>query len=61
MVKTNVTDGEVAVFDLFGRQMMSTPLHNGRAELDFSSVTKGVYMARISGDDGVKTVRLIKE
>jgi hypothetical protein len=61
MVEANATNGEVVVFDLFGRQMLSATLLEGRAELDLSGIAKGVYVARISGDGGVTTVKLAKE
>ena len=60
-IDANAANGEVTVFDLFGRQVMSATLLEGRAELDLSDVAKGVYVARISSDNGVATVRLIKE
>ena len=61
MVEANTTDGEVAVFDLFGRQVMATTLMEGRVELDLSVVAKGVYVARISSEAGTSTVKLVKE
>ena len=60
-IDANAANGEVTVFDLFGRQVMSVTLFEGRAELDLSDVAKGIYVARISSDHGVATVRLIKE
>ncbi len=60
-IDANAANGEVTVFDLFGRQVMSATLLEGRAELDLSDVAKGIYVARISSDHGVATVRLIKE
>jgi hypothetical protein len=61
MVEANATDGEVAVFDLFGKQVMSATLLEGRAELDLSDVAKGVYVARISSEVGTSTIKLVKE
>ena len=61
MIEANTTDGEVIVFDLFGRQVMSTTLREGRTELDLSGITKGVYVARISSEAGTSTVKLVKE
>lgn len=61
MIEASVTKGEVTVFDLFGRQIMSATLHEGCAELDLGDVAKGVYVVRISGENGITTVRLIKE
>ena len=60
-VETNVADGEVVVFDLYGRQMTTATLHQGRAELDLSDVAKGVYVARISSEVGTSTIKLVKD
>lgn len=54
-------DGEVAVFDLFGRQVVETRLVEGRAELDLSGCANGVYVARVMGDAGIATLKLVKE
>ena len=61
MVEANASNGEVVVFDLFGRQVMATTLREGRAELDLSGVFKGVYVVRICSGEGIITTRLIKE
>ena len=61
MIKANAADGEVMVVDLFGRQVMSAVLHDGRAEFDLSSVAKGVYVARIISAMGSSTIKLVKE
>ena len=61
MVEANATDGEVVVFDPFGRQMISAALSDGRAELDLSGVAKGVYVARIASETDTTTIKLVKE
>lgn len=61
MIETNTAEGEVMVVDLFGRQVMSAVLHDGRAELDLSSVAEGVYVARIISAMGSYTIKLVKE
>lgn len=61
MVEANVTEGEVAVFDMMGKQMAVAPLRNGRAELDLNAFAKGVYVARISSEAGTSTIKLVKE
>ena len=60
-IEANAADGDVTVFDLFGRQVMSATLRNGRAELDLSAFAKGVYVARISSEAGISTIKLVKE
>ena len=61
MIEANTADGEVTVFDLFGRQVMSTLLQEGCAELDLNVVAKGVYIVRIANDEGSTTIKLVKE
>ncbi len=61
MIEANAADGEVMVVDLYGRQVMSAVLHDGRAEFDLSSVAKGVYVARIISAMGSSTIKLVKE
>ena len=61
MIEANASDGEVVVFDLFGRQVMAATLREGRTEIDLSGVAKGVYVARIASEAGTTTIKLVKE
>ncbi len=61
MVETNANEGQVIVFDMFGKQMLTASVVNGRAELDLSVFAKGVYVARISSEAGTSTIKLVKE
>lgn len=61
LISANIADGEVTVFDLYGRKMTAAPLHEGRVELDLSDFSQGVYLARIACKNGATTLRLIKE
>lgn len=61
MLEANVTEGEVAVFDIMGKQVAFTMLNNGRAELDLSAYAKGVYVARITSEAGSSIIKLVKE
>ena len=61
IIEANTNDGEVIIIDLFGRQVMSAPLHKGSAELNLSGFAKGVYVARIMGVGGSTTIKLVKE
>lgn len=60
-IEANVATGGVTVFDLFGRQITSTSLREGRAEIDLSNAAQGVYVARIVSGEGTTTIRLVKE
>lgn len=60
-IEAAASEGEVNVFDLFGRKVASAPLHEGRAELDLSGSAQGVYMAQITSERGTVTMKLVKE
>jgi hypothetical protein len=60
-VETNAADGEVVVFDLFGRKMKSAALHEGHTELDLGTFAKAVYVVRIASESGMTTIKLVKE
>ncbi|MBR3491689.1 MAG: T9SS type A sorting domain-containing protein [Bacteroidales bacterium] len=60
-VETNANDGQVVVFDMLGKQMLTATVVDGRTELDLSTFAKGVYVARISSETGTRTIKLVKE
>ncbi len=59
--EANLTDGDAEVFDLFGRKVADTKLRSGRIDLDMNGLAPGVYVARISGENGVTTMKIVKE
>jgi hypothetical protein len=61
MVETNANEGQVVVFDMLGKQMLTALVIDGRSELDLSAFAKGVYVARISSEVGTSTIKLVKE
>ena len=60
-ISTNNAEGEVTVFDLSGRKLTTAKLVEGRVELDLSGFAQGVYTARVTSDNDIKTIKLIKE
>lgn len=60
-IAANVTKGTIDVFDMTGRTMATVALDEGRTEIDLSGFAQGVYIARVSNDDGITTVKIIKE
>ena len=60
-IEANAAEGEVVVYDLFGRKVATTLLREGRAEIDLSDCAKGVYVARVYDTIGTTVVKLIKE
>ena len=61
LVEINAVEGQVVVFDVLGKQMFTTSVVEGRAEIDLSTFAKGVYVARISSEAGTRTIKLVKE
>ena len=61
VIATNATNGKVTLFDLWGRQVVSATLFEGRAEIDASGLAPGIYTAHVASEEGIATVRLIKE
>lgn len=51
---------DVAVFDILGKQVISLSPNSNEAVIDASSLKTGVYMARIEGENGSKTIKLVK-
>ncbi|MBQ8959344.1 MAG: T9SS type A sorting domain-containing protein [Bacteroidales bacterium] len=60
-MNTDAVDGNVTVFDLFGKQLATAQVYEGHAELDLSDLAQGVYFARIASDSGATTIKLVKE
>jgi hypothetical protein len=61
VVEANANEGDVVVYDMLGKQMLTAPVIEGHAELDLSNFAKGVYVARISSEAGTSTIKLVKE
>ena len=60
-VETNLSEGTVTVLDLCGRQVATSTLVDGRADIDMSSYARGLYMAYISSASGTATIKVVKE
>ncbi len=51
----------VAVYDILGKQVISLAPNSNEVVIDASSLNTGIYFAKIEGNNGSKTVKLIKE
>lgn len=60
-VMANVAEGEVAVFDVFGKRVAFASIFEGRAEIDLGAFASGVYMVRISCATGTTMMKLMRE
>lgn len=59
-VSTNLTDGNVMVFDMVGKQVASGSIVDGQAEIDLSEFANGVYFVKIFDENSVKTMKVVK-
>lgn len=54
-------NADIAVFDMFGKQMLAGKVTSERTELDLGGLTSGVYIIRIATNGEVTTVKVVKE
>lgn len=60
-VETSMTEGTVTVLDMCGRQVATSMLVDGHADIDLTSYAPGMYLARISSTSGTTTIKVVKE
>lgn len=60
-VSSNAVVSSVVVYDILGKQVITLSPNTNEVAIDASSLNPGMYFAEISGVNGSKTVKLIKE
>lgn len=60
-ITADVMEGEVSVYDMFGKHIVSTTIQDGCAEIDLSNCANGVYIAHLTSVNGIATIKLVKE
>lgn len=51
----------VEVFNLLGQKVISNVINANEAQIDMSNLTEGAYMVKVTSDNQVKTIKVIKE
>ena len=51
----------VEVFNLLGQKVNSNKINANSAQIDMSNLSKGAYMVKVTSNDQVKTIKVIKE
>lgn len=51
----------VEVYNLLGQKVISNSINATTAQVDMSNLSKGAYMVKVTSDNQVKTVKVIKE
>ena len=57
----NKTISNVAVFNLLGQQVMTKGISSNQSQIDMSQLSAGTYMVKVTADNQVKTIKVIKE
>ena len=55
----NITD--VKIFNLLGQQVISKIVNNNQTQIDMSELTQGSYFVKVTSDQGLKTIKVIKK
>ena len=61
MLETGILEGEASVYDMFGKFVTSARISEGRAEIDLTQCTRGVYAVRLNGANASTIIKLVKE
>ena len=60
-ISASTVINKIAVYDILGKHVVSLAPNANEAVIDASSLNSGIYFAKIEGNNGSKTVKLIKE
>ena len=57
-----LSDGsQVGIYDMLGQLVYNTKLSGKKAEIDFSSLSKGMYLVKIADGNKVYTKKIVKK
>lgn len=51
----------VAVFNLLGQQVITKSVNENQSQIDMSNLSAGTYMVKVTSENEVKTIKVIKE
>ena len=57
----NKTISNVAVFNLLGQEVMIKSINANQSQIDMSGLTIGTYLVKVTADNQVMTIKVIKE
>jgi hypothetical protein len=57
----NKNISNVAVFNLLGQQVMTKASNANQSQIDMSGLTVGTYLVKVTADNQVMTIKVIKE
>ena len=51
----------VSVFNLLGQEVMTKSLNSNLSQIDMSALSNGTYMIKVTADNEVKTIKIVKQ
>ena len=57
----NKNISNVAVFNLLGQEVLTKTMNANESQIDMSELANGAYMVKITADNQIKTIKVIKE
>ena len=57
----NKSISNVAVFNLLGQEVMTNAINSNQSQIDMSHLASGTYLVKVTADNQVKTIKVIKE
>ena len=60
-IESNAINADITVYDVFGKQLMTSKVASERTDLDFSAFAPGIYMVRIAETNSFITVKVVKK
>jgi len=60
-VESNTIISSIAVYDILGKQVSTLTPNESNVEINATTLKAGIYFAKIEGETGTKTIKLIRE
>ena len=57
----NKNISNVAVYNLFGQEVIAKSMNANQSQIDMSHLSNGTYLVKVTADNQVKTIKVIKE
>ena len=57
----NKNISSVAVFNLLGQEVLIKAINANQTQIDMSGLKAGTYLVKVTADNQVKTIKVIKE
>lgn len=52
---------DISVYNLLGQQVIAKTVNSNNGQIDMSGLSRGTYMVKVTADNQVKTIKVIKE